>query len=346
MATTHELGRYPFLRAQLPAERPTVRDIAEQSGVLLEAAIVALSPHERTQLGALPLDPVIASLGRYRPGAVQGPIAPGLRAVERELKATGGEGCAATYSRLLIAALLARLPTAMPRFLIPELAWPAIERDLTVLLEALREGYGFEDWTAELFSKDLVAAQFRGPPHDGMVIHTRRFRPALSARDASAAERLHLLRYLGRAYFQWGWYTGSHVWRGYKEHGRLHWSIRMERTAAIAAINPQIRGQAAAGWYCDPKVAAISPGVAAKFVGLAGIGARSYHMRTGADAVRDALVASATRRALYDAGKYTPAVYGNLLKRDDLLVWAFAAWERGDSAAALASADSAANAEV
>jgi hypothetical protein len=178
------------------------------------------------------------------------------------------------------------------------------------------------------------------------VIHTRRFRPALSARHASPGERLRLLRYLGLSYFRWGWWTGAHVWRGYQQHGRLHWSVRFEKTAAILAVNPHIMGQAAAGWFCDPKVAAISPGVAAKFVGLSGIGARSYRMPTGPDAIRDALFASATRRQLYEEGKYRPAVYGSIISRGDILRWAMAAWERGDSAAeravvapAVASAD-------
>ena len=82
----------------------------------------------------------------------------------------------------------------------------------------------------------------------------------------------------------------------------------------------------------DPKLAAITPHLTEQAEALVTLGARRFRKRTSPDITEMALRSSATRRKLYEEGKYVPREYGLVIKRSDLLRWA-ARWRREQTAA-------------
>lgn len=92
--------------------------------------------------------------------------------------------------------------------------------------------------------------------------------------------------------------------------------------AELYALYPRVRGMTAGSWFYDPAVAAISPHLAYL---------REVPERGGAVALfnvfdegskRNALARSATRRRLFEEGRYRPATYTLVWPRARHLAWA------------------------
>lgn len=86
---------------------------------------------------------------------------------------------------------------------------------------------------------------------------------------------------------------------------------------ALAAF-PQARGLMGASWFYDPAVAEVSPHLAYLLDAPLRGGARLLRLGESPDFTRDAIAASRTRRAAYEAGAYKPAGYALLWSRKDL----------------------------
>ncbi len=77
----------------------------------------------------------------------------------------------------------------------------------------------------------------------------------------------------------------------------------------------------AGSWFYDPSLAKISPRLAYLHTEPCKYGARLFKLGTSQDAIRLALLKSATRRQLYEDGKYTPTQYAILWLRKHMLRW-------------------------
>ena len=66
----------------------------------------------------------------------------------------------------------------------------------------------------------------------------------------------------------------------------------------------------------------VSPNLAARMDAYRGMGGRSFLMTIDALSFERALESSRTRRAMYEAGTYTPRSYGLIVHRRDALRWA------------------------
>ncbi|WP_156885722.1 hypothetical protein [Massilia niastensis] len=92
--------------------------------------------------------------------------------------------------------------------------------------------------------------------------------------------------------------------------------------AELYAFHPEVLGMFAGSWFYDPALAAISPRLAyLREVPERG-GAHVLFGCYDEGATRNALAKSATRRQLYEAGKYKPAAYTLVWPRARQLAWA------------------------
>jgi len=304
-----------------PGERAGVAALAAGARRRLQAATEGLGERERELLDQAPLSWATGLLGHQRQGS-------GLLGVSRALATIAGRVGAhgpdwqTRYAQLVVLALLSGLETRKPVIVIPASVWPHVEAGLqTVLAEAGAPGWG-SDWTQELFEKDVAVALLQAIPFEGLAGTVERHRPWRLVRWASWKERVALASYLRTAFFRPSSYFNRHQWRGYRGGYRRPWQILMLVNADVLAANPTILGVFGTGWPFDPALSKVSPRLAERAEAFRTVGARPFRMRTNANSVEWALMASSTRRELFEAGEYRPAKYGLIVHRRDLRRWA------------------------
>lgn len=102
------------------------------------------------------------------------------------------------------------------------------------------------------------------------------------------------------------------------------WDRCYQRAAALLEADPAARGLFGSSWFYDPVLTRLSPRLAYLRAVPASAGARFYELGPDADATRDALATSPTRRELARTGAYTPTRWLMLWPRAALLDWAAA----------------------
>ncbi|WP_417316751.1 hypothetical protein [Emcibacter sp.] len=99
------------------------------------------------------------------------------------------------------------------------------------------------------------------------------------------------------------------------------WEEFYRITSEILELNPDMKGLMRHAWFFDPEITGISPKLAYLREIPEKNGAKIYYFcDQGADS--GALIRSATRRTLFETGKYTPRVYYLLWPRDRLIAYA------------------------
>lgn len=87
-------------------------------------------------------------------------------------------------------------------------------------------------------------------------------------------------------------------------------------------LHPECLGMFCSSWYYDPALDGISPWLAyLRKIPLAG-GAYLFSAQNGGDAIANSTAKSATRRKLYEEGKYLPRNYFLIWGRKDQIEWA------------------------
>ena len=109
-------------------------------------------------------------------------------------------------------------------------------------------------------------------------------------------------------------------------HNELtHWHTPEQRLACHARVaqmlerHPEVKGLSSSSWLMDPALPGISPklGWVRKIPEQNG----AWFFRVGEDIGGGALTRSATRRKLYDEGRYTPVAYMNIWPRKSMIAW-------------------------
>lgn len=96
------------------------------------------------------------------------------------------------------------------------------------------------------------------------------------------------------------------------------------RIAELLKRNPEIKGVYLLGWFYDPKLAEVSPGLAYLRETPERNGAIRFRFETSDQALRLATAWSAERQKLYNAGEYMPTEYALIWPRKEMLGWALA----------------------
>ncbi len=98
------------------------------------------------------------------------------------------------------------------------------------------------------------------------------------------------------------------------------WDKFYLRIADMLKANPEVRGLTTSTWFLDPALKAVSPNLAYIREQPELNGAMFFLVGVTTDT--GALSKSATRRRLYDEGKYIPKSYSMVWPRKDLIEWA------------------------
>jgi hypothetical protein len=94
------------------------------------------------------------------------------------------------------------------------------------------------------------------------------------------------------------------------------------RVAQLLKINKNIKGLYCMGWLNDPKLSEISPRLAFARTIFTDNGGVVFYLGPSQNAVESATLKSATRRQLYQEGKYIPTEYLAIWSRKKLIEWA------------------------
>jgi len=106
------------------------------------------------------------------------------------------------------------------------------------------------------------------------------------------------------------------------------WDACYMRIAALLRMHPEVLGMAGTSWFYDPQLESVSPRLSYLRLRPVERGASVIRSGTTEFDIRSATAASASRRLLYEAGKYIPVSYSLLWPREELLAWAYAQSER------------------
>ena len=92
--------------------------------------------------------------------------------------------------------------------------------------------------------------------------------------------------------------------------------------AELYALHPECLGMFGSSWFYDPALDQVSPRLSyLRKVPLEG-GAHLFYVHDGREAINNAIAKSATRRKLYEQGKYMPRMYTLIWGRKKQIEWA------------------------
>ena len=117
------------------------------------------------------------------------------------------------------------------------------------------------------------------------------------------------------------WFRVHTETRSLAEFNEEGWRDCRREIAKLLELHPETAGLVATSWFYDPALAAISPNLAysRQFRPKMDKSGATWHL---AFHVRSSTATSATRRALYESGKYRPVAHSVVWDRHDLINWA------------------------
>lgn len=111
--------------------------------------------------------------------------------------------------------------------------------------------------------------------------------------------------------------------RNLREFNPEGWDRTYRRLAELLELNPDVKGVFGGAWFNDPAMEWVSPHLAYIRLQRVTTGARVFRGPEAASHARaGALATSATRRRLYEEGRYRPRIFYPVWSRRDLLRWA------------------------
>jgi len=182
---------------------------------------------------------------------------------------------------------------------------------------------GAKAYEDEYFAKDVRYALGLTLPGGALQFDLEcRIGPKLIVRDLAQTWRFRPA-YLYLRSHGWGrWYNEHIDLRAMREFNPEGWTAHCILMAAVLRANPGCLGIMGAGWFYDPALAQISPGLAYIHETQTRHGAFLVRIGTAPHHIENALHKSATRRRLYEEGKYMPTCYLCAWPRAALLAWA------------------------
>ena len=232
------------------------------------------------------------------------------------------------YNRLLLAQLVRDSETRTRHKIIPSVA-EFVYEDFDRILKALerpRSGYYLR--SVHLFRRDLAIARLKVIPagSEFVDINVGMGRGDILGQAGGGMKgvlncartfQLDVLKGLGPLYEP---HWDRRYFRQFTPEGYEAFYLR---TAEMMRVNPEVQGMYGVSWWYDPVIAEISPKLAflrsqpeaggARFMQLHG---PNPHLLT------DPFAGSPERKALYEAGKYTPCSYLYYWPRESMLQWA------------------------
>jgi hypothetical protein len=291
-----------------------------------------LNAHLRAKLKVLhpriidefPVENYLGAVLKYPAVAAYNHVSPEIYQLERALNERIGVSGAALYFQLVLCELIQKNAPVMARGALPE----SVKSRFLVNVERITSDIEKETHPAvfyrhddDKFLKDVGVAALRVLPAGAQKINQTR----LPLRIAKGLEQLKLVAfaalYLGKQGPIFDMHTDSHdpdLLAAFSETG---WRDFYKTVAQVLEQNPQVIGLFGIGWFFDPAVTEVSPRLAyLRDIALES-GARSFCVGPTEGARESALATSATRRKLYDEGRYVPQDHLVVWSRKSLIAW-------------------------
>jgi hypothetical protein len=302
---------------------------ARRAVAVAERLAAEIRAGSRDLLASFPVERYLELLDQVPELANYRYLSPELEEYCAALEAKSTAQLAESYHRLVLGRLIPPALERLPRKRLPDEVKASYEEQFERILHEIETnarppGY-YRHSSEDGFSKDLGVCTLRLIPIHGRMCERVVF-PARSLFEGGWRQFLSGIAFLflecgGRAPFlQSHWAT--HV-PGFKEKITLEGVILFHRLVAkVMRLDEGIRGLFGTGWMNDPHMERVSPRLASfRYFHLAN-GARMFRTGRCENATRAATATSATRRRLYEEGKYAPTNYTNVWSRKRLLRWA------------------------
>jgi hypothetical protein len=292
----------------------------------VKAELLARSP---VVLDACPLDRYVGCLDRYptvaRWSYVSGAVDRYCRAIQDMVGDAGLE----LYHQLLLLSLMARSQGRLGAANLPEEIQLRYETSFRRIARSIERNTAVPGYyLAPRLCKDLGICSLRIIPAGMQIIGLFRL-PRVLFYKSPPRQWLSWVKFviqMGGISPFYELHTHSEDTKSMLEFNAAGYVRLFQRIAELLRRNPHVKGTVGSSWLADPTLERISPELAYQRTLVTDNGGRIFLAGPcTAEGIHDATVFSATRRRLYEEGKYLPKEYVLVWPRKELLAWA----ERG-----------------
>lgn len=244
-------------------------------------------------------------------------------AIRDALNREGGQPLLAAFHRLVLMRMVpeTRRLLQSKQYLAPALEW--FDDAMTMIIPELPGRNDAElDFHDDGFAKDLSLAAFRTWALGAQLVEPRYPLPKrwmFESLPRSLFEGLGIMAKIGGREPLYSIHTYNRHLTEFTDPG---WEIHYRRIASIMEHEPKVLGVTGASWFFDPAIETVSPRLAYLRKLPISNGAIFVKVRNTQHTYDNALSKSATRKQLFDEGKYQPQEWLMVWPRRELLHWA------------------------
>lgn len=240
-----------------------------------------------------------------------------------ELRATGGRELVAAFHRCVLLDRISRSRPLLARDPLLAITAPwfedAASRVVADVFDALPDAL---DFTFDGFTKDVSVLALRLWPLGAQVVDPRMgvsrrvvFEGGVPTFRRAAALMLNMRGFA--PLYEIHTYT-----RSLHEFTQAGWLACYRLVARMMAQEPEVKGVFGASWFYDPQLERVSPRLAYLRTDPIAGGATFVRVKTTEQTASLALTKSASRKQMFDEGKYVPEQHLMVWPRRELLRWA------------------------
>ena len=265
----------------------------------------------------------LAALDQIPGDASYDTFSPAIERICQTLLVRGGVKLLDLYQQVALLTLIEqREQRAQARRLPSSIRSQQIVEFSRVINEIQSNPSGFYDFSKDLFVKDLTLCTQRMLPGGAQVFEPGSGVPRKLLFTGGLGQTLKGLKLFVLKHHTFGSLIQIHT-----SNKSLHeftpdgWNRCYARCADYLELHPEALGMFGMSWFYDPCLAAISPRLSyLREIPVQG-GAAIFKMEASASALRDSTSKSASRKKLFDEGKYLPTNYLMIWLRADLIAW-------------------------
>ncbi len=261
-------------------------------------------------------------------------VSPRLRQISEQIHGKGGDDLRDDYHKLVLLTLVERATTSRRGSRLPESLQRLVDTELArIVAETDTNEPGFYAYSNDLFVRDLSFARGKLMPVGVGVV------------ELAGVPRGILFKGVTQ-FFKGLWFFALKM-RGFKPFYLVHtnpralqhfnpegWDRAYLYIAELLRANAHVKGVFRSNWFIDPQLEQISPRLTYLRRRLAENGAWLFYVGRSEDPARNALAKSASRKKLFEEGKYVPKDYLHAWPRKAVLKWAGSTQAAGEGAMA------------
>jgi hypothetical protein len=233
-----------------------------------------------------------------------------------------GNTALAGFNKLLLLTLIERFDTRIKSKRYPQTIIDQFHLNFHRMVSAIEHGHPDRYLASnDLFMKDLAICRQKLVPAGAEVLEEGSCVPRSTLFAGGPAQFVAFTTFLclqgGRHEPFYGYHTHLETTEDFNPAG---FDAFYYRVAELLRLNPDVRGLTATTWFLDPALDTVSPHLSYIRTKPMKHGAKLFIV--GPDIHGGALSKSATRRKLYEEGKYKPTAYRMVWPRRQLIAWA------------------------